>query len=357
MNATRVSLLLPNYNNERVLGVVLDRLAANTTHPDTELVIVDDGSTDGSPDILRSWRDSGAFVGDVRLIQKANSGAIDSLNTALQAATGEICIQIDSDASVETPGWVEKMLELMLLDERVGVVTAKVVMDSGALHTCGVNVVGPAGVHDRPSKPLEPVGRRRWHHRVERPMEGTAGDAEAHVAEVDAACGCCMMYRRDDALAAGGYDTGYAPVWFDDVDLSLSIRRLGRKNFYLPDVRVLHHLDARPAPVAGRDRQRRERIRGLARRVARRLPAGARDGIERRLQVDLDGHFTGAQLARLRHHYRYWRDKWGWDLRNPDMAEVERRWGGTEVCWASDPERRAAGEEIVRNLERARAST
>jgi GT2 family glycosyltransferase len=357
MDATRVSLLLPNYNNERVLGTVLGRLAANTTHPDTELVIVDDGSTDGSVETIARWRDSRKFGGEVRLIEQPNSGAIAALNTALRAATGEVCVQIDSDASVETEGWIERMLELMLLDERVGVVTAKVVMDSGYLHTCGVNVVGPAGVHDRPARVLEPVGRRRWHHRVERPREGTAGDAERLAAEVDAACGCCMMYRREDALALGGYDTGFAPVWFDDVDLSLSIRRLGRKNFYLPDVRVVHYLETRQAPVAGQDRQRHDLARELPRRAARRLPDRVRDRVEAALRVDLGGHFTRAQLRRLRHHYRYWNDKWGFDLRNPDMAEVERRWGGTELCWASDPERRAAGEEIVRNLERARAST
>ena len=357
MDATRVSLLLPNYNNERVLGTVLDRLAANTTHADTELVIVDDGSTDASVGIITDWRDSGAFAGDVRLIEQPNGGAIAALNTALHAATGELCVQIDSDASVETHGWIERMLELMLLDERVGVVTAKVVMDSGSLHTCGVNVVGPEGVHDRPSRVLEPVGRRRWHHRVERPLEGTAGAAEELTAEVDASCGCCMMYRREDALALGGYDTGYAPVWFDDVDLSLSIRRLGRKNFFLPDVRVVHHIEGRPAPVAGRDRRRRDPGDALPRRAARRLPARVRDRLEAALGVDLGGHMTRAQLARLRHHYGYWRSKWGFDLRNPDMAAVERRWGGTEVCWASDPERMAAGEEIVRNLERARAST
>jgi hypothetical protein len=37
-----------------------------------------------------------------------------------------------------------------------------------------------------------------------------------------------MMYRRDDALAVGGYDLGFQPVWFDDLDLGLSIRHRPR---------------------------------------------------------------------------------------------------------------------------------
>jgi GT2 family glycosyltransferase len=353
MDAPPVSLLLPNYNNERVLDAALERLTANTTYPDVEVVAVDDGSTDGSREILRRWRDSGAFIGDVRLIEKPNSGVGDSLNTALEAAAGEVCVQVDSDATVETPGWIERMLELLLIDERVGVVTAKIVMDSGVLHACGVDVVGPDGFHDRPVKLLEPVGRRSWHHRFERVLEGAGEEAEDRVAEVDAACGCCMMYRRADALDAGGFDLGYAPLWFEDVDLSMSIRRLGRKTFYLPDVRVVHHLGSRQAPGARWARYRPARV---ARALLRRLPAGYRARIENRLQVDADGHFSREQLARLRHHYAYWREKWGWDVVNPDMAEVERRWGGTEICWSTDPERRAAGDEIVRSLERSRAS-
>jgi glycosyltransferase involved in cell wall biosynthesis len=288
----------------------------------------------------------------VRLIEKPNSGAIDALNAALAAARGEICVQLDSDASIETPGWLETMLELMLLDERVGVVAAKVVMDSGYLHACGVDVVGPAGVQDRPTRLLEPAGSRRWHHRVARIREGDGGRVESDVAEVDASIGCCMMFRRADAVAAGGYDTAYSPVWFDDIDLCLGIRRLGRKAFYLPDVRVVHHIDGRgDGRAAGDNRPQR-----LARRILRRLPPGTRAPVEERLGIDLEGHFTREQLTRFRHHYEYWREKWGWDFNNPDMAEVERRWGGTEICWATDPERRAAGEAIVRTFERSRAA-
>lgn len=352
MSAPGVSLLLPNYNNQAVLPLVLDRLAANTTHPQVELIVVDDGSTDESPAILKRWRDSGAFRGRVELIEKANSGAIDSLNTALQAASGEYCVQIDSDASIETHGWVERMLSLMQTDERVGVVTAKVVMDSGELHACGVDVVGPAGWHDRPSRPRDPVGRRRWHHRVERVREGHGGDAESRTAEVDAGIGCCMMYRREDAAAAGGYDTAYSPVWFDDVDLCIGIRRLGRKVFYLPDVRVVHHLRARHAAQSSAGRLRPSRVgRGVVRRAARKAPASMKERVEQRWGVDLDMHFTSDQLARLDHHYSHWHQKWGWDARNPDLAAVRERWADTEICWALEPDRTSAGRAIVEQFE------
>lgn len=40
-------------------------------------------------------------------------------------------------------------------------------------------------------------------------------------------------------------------------------------------------------------------------------------------------------------------EKWGFDLLNPDLDELQRRWGHTEVGWRSDPARRRAGEEIL----------
>ncbi len=347
----RVSLLLPNRNNGRILDEVLARLSENTTYDKVELVAVDDGSTDDSLPTLRRWRDSGRFS-RFELVEKAPTGAVDSLNAALERATGEFCVQLDSDASVETPGWIERMLGLMLLDEAVGVVTAKIVIDDGLLHACGVNLVGPAGSHDRPARPTEPVGHRRWHHRIERVPEGKGGDAEIRLAEVDAGIGCCMMYRREDALAVGGYDRAFSPVWFDDLDLCMSIRKCGRKVFCLPEVRVVHHLNDRRPPESLRERLRARRVgRALVRRASPRLPGRVRNAIERNLGVDLDKRFSPEQLARMDHHYAYWRKKWEWDFCNPDVDAIQRRWGDTEICWATDPQRRAAGERIARTYE------
>jgi GT2 family glycosyltransferase len=234
-------------------------------------------------------------------------------------------------------------------------VTAKVVFDSGHLQCCGVSVVTPAGWHERPLFPSEPIGQRRFLNRVrERPLEGRSGDAERRVAEVDSGIGCCMMYRREDALAAGGYDANYSPVWFDDVDLCIAIRRLGRKAFYLPEVRAVHHFGAR-APHRPRARARTLTSAAI-RQTAGRLPGSLRARAELRYDVDLQGQYTREQCARLRHHHAYWRGKWGWDALNPDMDEVRRRWGGTEICWATNAERRSAGKRIVAAYEARQAT-
>src|SRR5579875_3220848 len=105
LSSPSVSLLMPNRNNAGILDHVLDRLATNTTYSNVELLVVDDGSTDTSVEILRRWRDSGRFA-EFRLVEREHRGVIDALNEGLGLATGELVVQLDADASVESSGWV-----------------------------------------------------------------------------------------------------------------------------------------------------------------------------------------------------------------------------------------------------------
>ena len=275
---------------------------------------------------------------------------VAALNAGLEAASGDVVVQLDSDATVETPGWLERMLSLLSSDERVGVVTGKVVFDFGMIQACGVNLVSPDGAHDRPTRITERTGSRRWHQRVRRFPEGTRPE-ESAVAEVDSGIGCCMAYRRADALAAGGYDTEYSPLWLDDLDLCVAIRRLGKKVFFTPDVRVVHRYGMRRRPVSeasGPAARARERTWRMAAGVGGLLSPVARAAVARRIGLDRP---RPEHRARLLHHYAYWQEKWGWHPLNPDMDEVVRRHGGTEICWALEPELAAAGREIAERFQ------
>ena len=345
MTSPPVSLLMPNRDNAPVLDLVLDRLATNTRYSNFELLVVDDGSTDGSLDILRRWRDSGRLP-ELNLIEREHGGVVEALNAGLAAATGELVVQLDADASMETEGWVGRMVDFFACDEQVGVVTGKIVFDWGEIHTCGVDVVGPDGFHDRGAAITEPEGRRRYHQRIARRKEHDCAACNT-VAEVDGGIGCCMMYRREAALELGGYDPGWAPVWFDDLDLTMCLRREGQKVFYLPDVRVIHHVGRR---LEDEPLSLRLRTRGR-RRVGAMLPVALKRRISQGLGLDIP---PPDKWARLQHHYAYWREKWGFDMLNPDMETVLERWGDTEVCWRYDDDRRATGERIVAAYEASR---
>ena len=335
----RVSLILPNKNNDPVLDLFFERLDANTDVRDFELIVVDDGSTDRSRQILRRWRDSGRFP-RFELIERDSSGVIESLNAALERARGEVVVRLDGDATIETPGWLGRMLAFHDSDERIGVVVAKIVFDSGHVHNFGMNIVCPEGIHDRGTRPSEPIGGRTLDIAVERPLASEAPGGDA-IAEVDGAIGCCTMFSRELAERIGGFDTRWSHVAFEDFDFALSARRLGHKVFFFPEVEVTHRVSLRNP----RDDNRRELWLWRARRqVGGLVPVALRRRIARAARI---GDHDPARLALLRRHYASWREKWGWDPLNPDMDAIAARWGGTEVWWRYDDERRAAGERIA----------
>ena len=336
-----VSLVLPNRNNEYVLDLALEALAEYTTYPDFELVVVDDGSTDRGPEILRRWRDSGRLP-EMTLIEREHAGVVETLNAGLAVASGDLVVQLDGDAIVETPGWLERMVDFHRSDDRIGVVTPLVTFDSGDIHAAGLHVICPEGLHDRGTTPTEPTGARKIHTQVTRLRPETAGDLAEKPAEVDAALGVQMLYPRELALELGGYDPGFSPVWFDDLDLGLRIRQAGYKIFYTPEVHVIHRLDLRGDRTHGSGYHLRKRVRRAAGRLVPKAMIRAYVRAEQR-GTDHPPH----ELRRLRHHYAYWGEKWGFDLLNPDMDRVIERYGDSEICWAYDARRRAAGDEIL----------
>lgn len=93
MSEPLVSLLVPVYNVERYLRECLDSACAQTLH-DIEIICINDGSTDSSPDIIRSYMECDERV---RMIDKANSGYGASMNKGLDAARGRYIGILESD--------------------------------------------------------------------------------------------------------------------------------------------------------------------------------------------------------------------------------------------------------------------
>jgi glycosyltransferase involved in cell wall biosynthesis len=336
----RVSILMPNLNNAPVLDEVFESVARHTSGEDFELIVADDGSTDGSIEILRRWRDSGRFR-NFTLLEREHSGIVPTLNSALDAVGGDVIVRIDGDTTVETPGWLDRMLAFHATDGRIGVSVAKVIIDTGHVHMCGVDITVPEGMHDRGSSVVEPLGERTLAAETEHPLEADSPIVD-EPAEVDSVLGCWTMFPADLAREIGGWDMGYNPVWYEDIDFALAARAQGRKVFYVPDVRVTHHLNRRKprhhvSPV-------RRVLAATGRRFGRYAPASLRHALGRKAGV---GAADPTKVELLSRHRDHWRRKWGWDPLNPDLEEIRRRWGDTEVWWRHDPDRREQGEQIL----------
>jgi len=86
----RVSVIIPNFNREVLIAETINNLLAQTCPPH-EIIVVDDGSTDGSVEVVRS------FGGRVTLLQQSNQGPSAARNSALAIASGDFIQFQDSD--------------------------------------------------------------------------------------------------------------------------------------------------------------------------------------------------------------------------------------------------------------------
>lgn len=96
-----ISVLLNNYNYGRFLGEAIASVLAQE-YQDFELIIVDDGSTDNSEEIIDSFSDE-----RIRKIRKANGGQLSAFNRGFAESRGKILCFLDSD-DVYPPGYLPR---------------------------------------------------------------------------------------------------------------------------------------------------------------------------------------------------------------------------------------------------------
>ena len=88
-----VSVLMPVFNGQRFLAETIDSILAQTV-TDFEFLILDDGSTDGSLDLLRTYENRDPRI---VVIARENRGVLKSLNDLLARLTGDFNARIDAD--------------------------------------------------------------------------------------------------------------------------------------------------------------------------------------------------------------------------------------------------------------------
>ena len=99
-----ISVIIPVYNAEKYLGDCLKCVSAQT-YKNTEILLVDDGSTDGSGAICDKFAEQDARC---KVIHKENGGASSARNAGLRAASGEYVYFLDSDDTI-APAFLEKL--------------------------------------------------------------------------------------------------------------------------------------------------------------------------------------------------------------------------------------------------------
>jgi GT2 family glycosyltransferase len=198
--AVDAALVIPNYNGERWLGTVLESVAAQTLAP-AEVLVVDDGSSDGSLALLAER------FPDVRVLPLgANGGFARTANAGVAGVTAEAVALVNTDV-VLAPDWLERAVAA--LGEGVASVATKLVdlEDPSLLYDAG-DVLRRDGVAEQRGRFERDDGRY---------------DAPG---DVFSACAGAALYRRSAVLAAGGFEERFG-TYLEDVDLGLRLRLAG----------------------------------------------------------------------------------------------------------------------------------
>lgn len=103
-----ISVIIPVYNTKQYLPVCLDSILAQT-YADLEILFIDDGSTDGSSELLDSFAETDSRI---RIIHQANGGVCAARNRGIEEARGEYLSFIDSDDTLE-PDMYEMLMGLI----------------------------------------------------------------------------------------------------------------------------------------------------------------------------------------------------------------------------------------------------
>lgn len=216
-----VSIIIPNYNGKRFLDPCLAALREQT-YPRalTEIIVVDDASTDDSVAYLRER------YPDVKVVVlDNNSGLAVACNAGARAARGELLVMLNNDTEVEA-GWLAALVTAAEAHPAAGSFASKMLLFDrrDTLHNAG-DVMGADGV---------PRNRGVW--QVDR------GQYDGDLC-VFGGCGGGVAYRRAAWEAAGGFDERLF-MYLEDVDLAWRLQLLGWQAVFAPRARLYHHLSA-----------------------------------------------------------------------------------------------------------------
>ena len=191
-----------------------------------EVMVVDNGSTDGTAEWLREYREECAQRGITceLIVNDHNVGAPSARNQAIEAARGDYLAFLDNDTAVRTRPWLSGLRRTLEADESAGIVSPKLVFPFPPYPIeCAGCAVSPTGM-------VGYLGRGR-------PRTDPAFNAPA---ERQCLISACVMLKREVIEKCGAFDEAFNPVQYEDIDLCYRARSMGYRCLYEPSVEVYH---------------------------------------------------------------------------------------------------------------------
>lgn len=225
-----LSIIIVNTNNLPVIGPCLDSIYRHTQDMSFEVILVDNGSTDGSLELIKS------SYPQVKLIENGtNLGFSKANNRGMEQSDGKAVILLNSDTELKDNA-LKRLYDFLFSNPEIG--------------ACGGTLIYPSGAPQFSYGCFPSFGRMLWitaskllgikAGRKERALIPSRDAKEPFLVEY--VCGADLMMKREALDKVGLLDERFF-VYFEETDLCCRILQGGYTNWLLPDVKILHHIE------------------------------------------------------------------------------------------------------------------
>lgn len=231
-----VSVVIPHWNGVEVLSECLASLS-ETKYPNMEIIVVDNASTDGSPDWVS------LNFPQVRLIENdQNYGYAGGCNRGAKIAEGEYLVFLNND-TIQDHHWLDSLVDFMNLNSNVAAVQPKIL---NFFERTKFDYAGGAGGW------LDLLGYPFARGRVFLEQEEDKGQYDT-IRPIFWASGTALMVRKSDFESANRFDETFF-AHQEEIDLCWKFRLMGKETWAVPDA-IVYHKNAVTLPMFSRQKQ------------------------------------------------------------------------------------------------------
>ncbi len=216
----KVSVIVVTYNNLELTKACLHSVEAHSNYSNYEVIVIDNASSDESPDYLRQW----AQQGDNRtvILNPDNKGFAAANNQGLLAATGDYLVLLNNDTYV-TPGWIASLVKHIERNPKIGLL--------GPV-TCNIGNEAKINLHYNNMSEMFVESKKFTLRHI------------GHLTPLRTAAFFCVMFPRTVYEQVGLLDEAFGIGFFEDDDYCRRVEQAGYSIYCADDVFIHHHLSA-----------------------------------------------------------------------------------------------------------------
>jgi GT2 family glycosyltransferase len=223
-NYPKVSIIIPTRNRVELLRMCLDSICKHTKSVEYEIIVIDNDSDDSETlEYFESIKSDNRF----KILKVSGEFNFSKLNNlAVQEAANEYILFLNNDIEVKDYDWLREMLS-QCMREGVGAVGARLMFPQGYVQHAGVVIgIGSVAGHIYKNFSAEDLG-----------MQGRCCISQSYSAVTAA----CLLTKKSIFEEIGGFNETDLKVAFNDIDLCLRIKELGKRIIYTPYAELIHH--------------------------------------------------------------------------------------------------------------------